>query len=97
MRHQLQRIAGLFLLAVATLCAGDRRINLGRRLMRLAPAQRVATARRNNPAIRCSWCLMISATAPRVFGDLSARDHWEQMGFQFPGVLKCRSKKSLAA
>ncbi|HYU22361.1 MAG TPA: hypothetical protein VEM60_04405 [Candidatus Dormibacteraeota bacterium] len=32
MRHQLQRIAGLFLLAVATLCAGDRRINLLPRL-----------------------------------------------------------------
>src|ERR1700674_1746222 len=38
MRRQLQRIAGMFLLAAATLCAGDRRVHL---LPKLQPSQTI--------------------------------------------------------
>src|ERR1700682_1428164 len=38
MRRQLQRIAGMFLLAAATLCAGDRRVRL---LPKLQPSQTI--------------------------------------------------------
>src|SRR5437016_14631126 len=38
MRTKIQRIAGLLILAAATLCAGDRRINL---LPRLRPGQTI--------------------------------------------------------